>query len=350
MYVSILFVRMLLSELRRRNLPDSALLAGSAIDAATLGNLRATIPVEQWVGLLLRALEITGDPALGIALGETWSHSMLQVVGQLIVSCRTLREALSLHMRYQPLLGNKYTWRLEEQAETAALYCDDATEDTLGGRIAIEAAIILTYRIGRGFVSAGTSGADEIWFCHAEPAYAQEYARVFDCPVRFGQAHNALIFPTHVLDAIQPHGDDTMRELLSASADALLREREAESVGERVRAILRFEQDVARLDVSYIAKRLDLNVRALRRKLGAEQMPLASLLDEARLRIAQRELLKPGVSIEEVAHDLGFSEASAFHRAFKRWSGQTPAQFHQGRVLAGSQCRGAKARVNHRYA
>jgi AraC-like DNA-binding protein len=327
---------MLLSELRLRNVPDSALLDGTSIDESMLSNLRATIPTDQWVVLLLRAIALTGDPALGIAMGETWSQSMLQVVGQLIVSCRTMRDALSVFERYQPLLGNNSTWSLEEDGEIARLYCDDVIDHPVAARIGMEAVLTLTYRIGRGFVGENTQSAYEVWFRHAEPSYAKQYARVFDCPLRFGQPRNALVFARHVLDFAQAHGDDTMREVLRSSADALLRERESESVAERVRAILRYEQDIAHMNVGYIAGRLNMNVRALRRRLGAEQTPLSHLLDEARLRIAQRELSRPGASIKEVAHGLGFSEASAFHRAFKRWSGQTPAQFMKEEPESGS--------------
>lgn len=318
---------MLLSELRHRKVPPEALLEGTSIDEPMLSNLRATIPTELWVKLLVRAIALTNDQALGIAMGETWSQSMLQVVGQLIVSCRTMRQALSVFERYQPLLGNNSSWLLEEDGDTAKLYCDDVIDHPVAARVGIEAVLTLTYRIGRGFVGDPTQSAYEVWFRHAEPPYVKQYARVFDCPLRFGQPRNALVFASNVLDIPQAHGDDTMREVLRSSADALLRERESESLVERVRAILRYEQDIAHMNVGYIAGRLNMNVRALRRRLGAEQTPLSNLLDEARLRIAQRELLRPGASIKEVAHGLGFSEASAFHRAFKRWSGQTPAQF-----------------------
>jgi AraC-like DNA-binding protein len=150
---------------------------------------------------------------------------------------------------------------------------------------------------------------------------------VFSCKVRFGQPRYAFVFPRAYLDITQPHSDETVHQVLRSNADVLLRERESESVAERVRAILRYEPDVARVDVRRIATQLGMNVRALRRRLGAEQAPLSSLLDEARLRVARTELRKPGASIKEVAHGLGFSEASAFHRAFKRWSGETPAQY-----------------------
>ncbi len=325
MYVSILFVRMLLSELRQRCIADSALLEGSSVDAAALANLRATISTPEWEALLVRAIELTGDPGLGLAMGESWSLSMLQVVGQLVVSCRTMRDALSVFERYRSLLGNNSAWQLEERDETAWLYLDHALRHPVAAPVSMEAVLSLTYRIGRSF--SGQVAAKEVWFSHPEPAYAAQFARVFDCPVRFGQPRNALVFARRALDYVAAHNDATMREVLRTGADALLRERQAENLTDRVRALLRYEQDVSRMNVRHIAGLLNMNVRALRRRLGAERAPITNLLDEARLRVAQRALSRPDASIKVVAHQLGFSEPSAFHRAFKRWSGQTPAQF-----------------------
>lgn len=320
-------VRMLLSELRRRGIQDDVVLAGTTIDQATLTNLRATISLEEWGELLIRALNITGDPALGLAMGENSSQSMLQVVGQLLVSCRTLREAFALYERYRPLVGNNVTWTLEERDDRAYVMLRPAIEHPVASRVGFEMLLTLTHRIGRTFSRTGRETADEVWFRYSAPPYADRYRQVFGCTVRFDMECYGFVFPRDYLDVPQPHGDPTVREVLQTSAEVLLRERESESVAERVRGILRFEEDLASIDVRRIATQLGMNVRALRRRLGAEHAPLSGLLDEARLRVAQRELAKPGATIKEVAHMLGFSEASAFHRAFKRWSGQTPAQF-----------------------
>lgn len=329
---------MVLSELRRRGFADEALLSGSSIDAALLGNLRATITLEEYGALLMRAVEITGDPALGLSMGEHWSESMLQVVGQLVVACRTMRDAFNMFARYKPLVGNNVAWSLEEQGDRAYLFFDPAQEHPVASRIGFEAMLGFTYRFGRRFARTGLETADEVWFRYPAPSYAEQYKRLFNCAVRFDQPRYAFVFAREYLDLPQLHGDDTVREVLQSSAEVLLRERESESVAERVRGILRYEEDLVGVDVRRIAGQLGLNVRALRRRLGAEGAPLGSLLDEARLRIARRELAKPGASIKEVAHGLGFSEASAFHRAFKRWSGQTPAQFikEQGDSPSGS--------------
>lgn len=326
MYVSILLVRVLLSELKRREIPEQKLLEGSSIDAAALTNMRATIDISEWAKLLMRAAEVTGDPAIGLAAGENWSPSMLQVVGQLLGSCRTLRDALTIYERYRPLIGNSSKWSLEEEGDRAYLYIDPEIDHPVASRMAFELMMTNAYRVGALF-RVGDESQDEVWFKHDAPPYAAQYGRVFQCKVRFGQARNAFVFRRAYLDMPQPHGDTTMNQVLRNSAEVLLRERESESVAERVRAILRYEPDVAHVDVRRIASQMGMNVRALRRRLGAEQAPLSTLLDEARLRVACAELRKPGASIKEVAHGLGFSEASAFHRAFKRWSGQTPAQY-----------------------
>lgn len=345
MYVSILLVRVLLSELLRRNISERQLLEGTSIDAASLSNMRATIDLTQWGALLVRAVELTRDPAIGLALGEHWTPSMLQVVGQLISSCRTMRDALTVFERYRPLLGNNSKWTLAEEGDRAYLYVDPELEHPVATRIGFEAVMTLTYRIGRSLFRSDDEANDEVWFQHEAPSYAAQYARVFACKVRFGQPRNAFVFSRATLDIAQPHGDDTVHQVLRSSADVLLRERESESVAERVRAILRYEADVARVDVRRIATQLGMNVRALRRRLGAEQAPLSSLLDEARLRVARTELRKPGASIKEVAHGLGFSEASAFHRAFKRWSGQTPAQYVKETVAPGANALEAVSRA-----
>ena len=327
MYVSILFVRMILSELRRRGIEDQVLLQGSSIDAATLANLRATISLEDYAALLMRAVEITGDQALGLSMGEHWSESMLQVVGQLLVACRTMRDAFTMFARYMPLIANNVQCSLEEQGDRAYLFFDSAVEHPVASRIGFEAMLGFTYRFGRRFARTGEETADEVWFRYPAPPYAEKYRRLFNCTVRFDQPRYAFVFAREYLDMPQVHGDETVREVLQTSAELLLRERESESVAERVRGILRYEEDLVGVDARRIANQLGMNVRALRRRLGSEGAPLGSLRDEARLRIARRELSKPGASIKEVAHGLGFSEASAFHRAFKRWSGQTPAQF-----------------------
>lgn len=326
-YISILLVRVLLSELRRRGLDDHSILEGTSIDDAVLADMRSTISMAEWAVVLTRAVDLSGDQTFGLAMGENFSQSKLQVIGQLISSCKTLREAFAMFSRYSTLVGNNVQWALEEHGDWAYLFCDPNIEHPVATRVAFEAWLGIIHRIGRAFLCTDQDPAAEVWFKHPAPEYAAEYERVFQCRVLFNQPRYAIVGSREYLDRVQPLGDDTVREVLTSSAEILLREREADGIAERVRGLLRFEEDIQAIEVRRIAQHCGLNVRALRRRFSVEGVSLSSLLDEARLRIAQRELRKPGVSIKEAAYALGFSEASAFHRAFKRWSGQTPAQY-----------------------
>jgi AraC-like DNA-binding protein len=326
-YISILLVRVLLSELRRRGLDDRSILHGTSIDDAVLADMRSTISLSEWAVVLTRAVELSGDPTFGLAMGENFSQSKLQLIGQLISACRTLRQAFVMFERYSRLIGNNIQWSLEEHGEWAYMFCDPSIEHPLATRVAFEAWLGIIHRIGRAFLCTDQDPAAELWFKHPAPDYADQYKRVFQCKVLFSQPRYAIVASRDYLDRVQPLSDDTVRDVLTSSAEILLREREADGVAERVRGLLRFEEDIHAIEVRRVAQHLGLNVRALRRRFSVEGVSLSALLDEARLRIAQRELRKPGVSIKEAAYALGFSEASAFHRAFKRWSGQTPAQY-----------------------
>ncbi len=323
MRVSILFVKILMNELRQRDVPDSAWLDGRSPEPDLLSDLTVTISNQEWSRLLLRAMQVTRDPALGLALGAG-APSLLPIVGWLAGACRTLREAIAIFQHYDSLLSTNTTWELEEDGEIARLYCADGIEHPVARRLSMDASLALAYGTGRDLVAVGS---DEVWFDHPEPPYAQRYARVFACPVRFGQPRSALVFARSLLDQPQPHGDETVLKVLRARAETLLKERISPSLAERVRALLRYEMNSAHLNVEFVAGRMNMKTRSLRRRLTSEQTSLSDLITEARMRLAKRELARAGASVKGVAHELGYSEASAFHRAFKRWTGWTPALF-----------------------
>lgn len=328
MYVSALFVKILLAELEGRGWANSQRVYDGLIDPVVLSDARATISSEAWSVVLLRALDLTRDSAIGLGLGANVSFSRLHAVGPLLGSCHTLREAIAATQHYQPLLSSTTSWRLEERGDSAWLYCMDGLTHPVAQRTSVEATLALAYSMGRALVAVGS---DEVWFQHAEPGYVAQYRRVFGCPLRFDQPQNALVFARCLLDQRLPHADPTLHEVLRGHADTLLRERGSQSVSARVRALLRYEDDLRHIKGRHLATRMNLKLRTLRRALAAEHVKLANLFLEAQVRIAKRALSAENVCIKEVAHALGFSQVSAFHRAFKRWTGCTPVQFIETR-------------------
>jgi AraC-like DNA-binding protein len=323
---SVLLVRVLASEMRRRGLSERELLAGTGIDQALLADVWGTISAPTWGQLLERAVQISGDPALGLGIAEHWSQSKLQFLGQLFASCRTMRDVYAMFERYKPLLGSSIRWELVERGDRAYLFCDPVLYHLPATRIAFEAWLGALMAFGRSFLCV-SGDRTEVWFKHAQPEYHAQYARVFDCSVRFSQPHYAIVSPREYLDREQVLSDATTLAALESGAEHLLIGARAKTTAERVRALLWFERDLAEVNATSIAKRLRLSDRALRRRLAVERVQLSHLLNDTRLRIARQALEKPGMSIKETAYALGFSEPSAFFRAFKRWGGQTPLEY-----------------------
>ena len=333
LYKSMILVRSLVAALQRQGIEPMALLQGTGLEGSVLSDGKARVSHAEWRLLTRRAMRLTGDTGLGLRIGGAASDHMLQVVGQLAASCSTLRQAMQMVDRYHALLGNTLQFDIVEEGELAYFVCTPLMPDPLAPEFDPELVLSVVYRISRRLARLESDDAKEIWFSYPAPPHATRYSEVFQCPVRFDRPRNAILLARQLLDQPQLYADTRMLEVMREIAERMLAELGTPSLPDQVRALLRSETDLRNMDAGRVAKMLRLHPRTFRRQLIAANSPWSEILDDTRRRIACDELRRRDVSIRELADRLGFSEPSAFTRAFKRWTGETPARYN--RTLAG---------------
>ncbi len=330
MQISILVARALVQELTRRRLPTEAMCRRAGIDPGRLSDAAAWIDGKVFVALLDAALDASEDPCLGLHVGARTPTSALTVVGPLVASCATLRGAASTIATFSPLLVTSATFELRDEDGTAAQTFAIDTPSTSLRAFAADFALAMTFGVIRSYV--GNARLSGVTLAHGAPPDPSAYETYFGCPVTFDAAENAVLYPAELLDRRQLHTDPWMHEVLERRAEALLERLrdEPERVVARVRSYLLCHERPGNVRVEQIARSLGVTERTLRRRLVASGAGYRAVLDAALRDIALAGLRERGAEVKEVAYRLGFSDVSTFHRAFKRWTGVTPAEYRDG--------------------
>jgi AraC-like DNA-binding protein len=331
MYVSIHIVRAIADELRRQGVSVDSFCEQAEIQPAELADGTVRLPVERATRVIGAAWTLSSTAALGLRVGESAPLKALHVVGHMLSSCADMREAVQVFMRCSSLVFEGGGFRLRESGDLGHFSYEHPFPGSRFERFAAEVALAAVLRMGLQ-ITGTDKRPREVRFRHADPGYADEYERVFGCPVRFEQPGNEVVFDRAVLDVPQVHRDELLCELLREGADRLLAQTVAtERLADRILEALKLQLELGAADPQRLAQRFGMTLRSLQRRLQASQRSLTQLLDDARREVACTELRMPQVSIKDVAHRLGFSEPSAFYRAFRRWTGMTPAQFRERR-------------------
>ena len=164
-------------------------------------------------------------------------------------------------------------------------------------------------------------------FTH-EPDDVVEYARVLRCQIRAGASWNGVVIPKPALDLPLRRRDPVLRGWLERQAAAILARLPASGDAcDEVRGVLAAQATAGEMTIGAVARRLSTTPRTLQRRLARGGTSFEALRDDARREAAEQYLRTTTLTIAEVTYLLGYSEPTAFHRAFRRWHGTTPLAF-----------------------
>lgn len=321
---------MIVGAAQARGVEPAGLLAATGFQPGTATDPDARISFEKEQLLWSEAAARASDDAFGVHTAELVQPGMFDVLDYAIRTAPTLRSSLERLVRYNRLVHDVAVWSLVPRPDVLRVEHTLSVEGLSQHRHSAEFTICSVVTIGAQ-IAGERVRPRAVGFRHAQPisvAANAELERVFGVAPRFLQPVNFLELDLAFVSRDNPRSDPALSRVLERHADALLAARPALTVGviDRVRRLLATALGEGEVTLGHVAQKLKMSERSLQRRLSDEGVTFDALLDEVRRDLALRYLADPKIAVAEVAYLLGYSEPSPFHRAFKRWTGKTPAE------------------------
>ena len=299
-------------------------ITGHPEEALTDPDLR--IPADQHYHLWEYAETVTGDPAVGLHVGQLVDPDRMGLVGHVFFNCDTLGQAVTQYTRLHRLINESVRLSFEQTDSQAILtwqpdspghYCRQDMDRTI-------ASVLCRTR---HFIHP-TIAAEWVEIAHARPDYAQEYRDLFGGTVRFGRERTRIAFDRRHLGHAIPHRNPYVYSAMLKQVNVLMsRLQSRRTFGRKIRRLISQQMSTERIDADTLAKQCHMSRQTLYRRLKKEGLGFHDLVEEVRKDKAMRYVASDRYALGEIAFLLGFSELSAFSRAFKRWTGIAPAQY-----------------------
>lgn len=292
------------------------------------------VPVERFDRMMAAAMEETGDRSFGLVAGRSIALMRYGLITPVVLFGPTLRQLLADIAHFAPLMVPRSELELVETGGQARLVVQPVVHGGLSGHFRAEQVATSAVQMIRFASAAGGGGdIDQVDLAYPESdGLAHRYAAAFGSRVRFGQKECAVHFKAALLDARLASHDPVGYMAARTRAEAALASRRARTdVAQRVRQWLLGA--LPRLPaVQETAEHLGLSERSLRRQLSALGVTHEELVQECQRLTAERLLAEGTLSLTRIADAVGFSSASSFHRAFRRWTGVTPLAWRDDQI------------------
>lgn len=322
------YVYELVSLCSRWGVGAEALLEGTGLTLETLKAPGTRLPLPACAALIERARHLTHEPALAFAMGLHMRLSWHGFLGFAAMTASTVREALELAEQFSLTRTSAFGLSTYVEGGTASLVLEERVPLGPLQEFAVIMLLVGIGQIARDVTGQALTGVAECAF--PEPPYAAElFSRGGSARgmMRFGQPAHRLVFDAAILDLKLVAADPAAMELARAQCEReLAAQTEGGSFVGKVRAaIARGGGGFRSLDE--VARRLHVSTRTLKRRLAARGSSFSEVLDEVRRQRALLLLADRRLALGDVADRLGYSDVANFTRAFRRWTGQTPAAY-----------------------
>lgn len=305
------------------------LLKKHGLNLETINTPGGRIPVSQYAQVMQDVDTMTSDDAFWFGFGQKLDFPAFEVLGQVMLCCDTLHQAMHLLAKYYPLLSCGSELRCVDEENSLSLYIYRQGE--VDSRASLIRSELLVSVIFKGIQESLTDRGDKIRFefDYRKPAYAPLYYQYLNRNCLFSAPQSRVVIPAEYLQGSGLRANAVMLQILVRQCDQLLDALQLhQSVSAQVRTV------IAAIPGNYptaeqVAEKTGLSSRTLSRRLKKQGTSFQRLMNEVKTQRAVNYLQTTEMSIEEVATHMGFSDSANFRRAFVSWTGVLPSQYRR---------------------
>jgi len=329
--IDAVFISMIIDGARTRGLNCDPILLRHGVSRLALKKNKVRVPLRAFAAIAVEVMQELDDEFLGLA-SKRQPLGSFAMMCRSIISARNLGRALKRSANYWNLFNNAYIHSVEIGEQTTAYILRNIGRDIPINNYLAESILSSVHRfhcwLGGQFIPL-----DLVSFSHPEPGYSAEYRPLFyGAPVGFGHSECRLEFSTRLLDLEIVQTPETLDQyLLGTNLSLLYQPKNYRVISDQVRQWLErnIKRGNYRATLKQAAAHFQMSQQVLHRRLQAEDLSFKEIKMQTRRDIAINLLFSNNFKIEEIATQVGFSEPSAFIRAFKGWTGATPLAYRQ---------------------
>ncbi|MES2663234.1 MAG: AraC family transcriptional regulator [Pseudomonadota bacterium] len=290
------------------------------------------VPVFYAFSLLLHLIQTTEDEFIGLNLGRHIELKAFHMLGYSLMNCTNVEEALNRVLRYESLAleGSLTEFRQEYDDVIVSWSCPYPGEEA---RYFRELVISGWASIAKRTVPGGFP-LKEVRFTHPAPSNLDLYHQIFECPIVFNALESAMIFSKDLLHCTFQTTDPALGKVMTHYADLMLNELD-DHIGflSELRRLIYKIMPNGEVTIDRVAETMEISPRALHLRLKKLNISFTELLDDVRRILALVYLEDRNITQLDIAVLLGYSDQSAFCRAFKRWVGETPGDYRKSVMM-----------------
>lgn len=321
--LSMTYVKRLLGGAARQGVSLAGLFTANGLDPARLDDPEGRVTGSELILLIKAVMRQTRDEFIGLATDARSKPGTFSMMSHAVINCPNLGKAILRSVAFYGLFQTPVRTTFEVVDNEGRL-AFEVSENSSYDQAIHEVMIFISVRFWSWLVGYRLEPL-VIEFAFEAPTRGPDYQSLFNCPVNYGMDANVIRFPASWLNLPLAQTPLSLSRFLKDSVAQIIGGRaKPMSVAEQIRGILGKEYGDQFPELPDICARLNLTPQTLRRRLKDEGTSYQAIKDQMREEAARFYLAKPMLSIDEISLMMGFSEASAFHRAFKKWTGMTP--------------------------